>query len=250
MLSAIVITKNEEANIEECLKSCDFADEKIVVDSGSDDRTVELARRFSACVYAMPWLGYAGAKQYALERAAGEWILWLDADERVTKPLAEEIRSVVGHPTPHAAFRMKRKAYFLGRWMRHGGWYPGYVIRLFRKDLGRFGKEKVHERIAVEGPVGTLQGHIDHHTDPSIDHYLEKLNRYTSLAAEDGFERGRRISLAGCVVRSAAMFFKMYVFRRGFLDGTEGFLLAVFSSFHVFSKYAKLWEMKSGSDHG
>ena len=241
-LSAIVIAKNEAKNIDECLKSISFVDEIVFVDTGSEDETVTIAKKYTGKVFVTEWKGYAGTKQYALEKATGKWILWLDADERITPRLAFEIREVIKN-TSLAGFRMPRKAFFLGRWIKHGGWYPGYVVRLFLKEKARFGEERVHERLIIDGPIGTLKAPILHYTDNSIHHYFEKFNVYTTLAAKDLSERGKSISIPEILFRSIHMFFKMYLLRAGFLDGMEGFILAVFSSFYVFTKYAKLWEL-------
>jgi glycosyltransferase involved in cell wall biosynthesis len=242
-LSAIVITKNEVNNIAHCLESLHFVDEIVVVDSGSIDGTTDLARQYTEKVYTIEWRGYAATKQYALEKTTGEWILWLDADERVTAGLAKEIRSVIQNPRQHSGFQVPRRAYFLGRWIKHGGWYPGYVIRLFKKEAGHFGEEKVHERLHLTGQVGTLKGPIDHYTDNTIQHYFDKFNQYTSLAAEDLGEKEKRFHVLDLFIRPIHMFLKMYLWKTGFLDGIEGFLLAVFSAHYVFVKYAKLWEL-------
>ena len=245
-ISAIVITKDEEAKIAGCLESLRFTDEIILVDAESTDKTREIASQYTDKIFVKEWMGFARAKQFALEQAAGEWVLWLDADERITETLAGEIsRAVVDIDRPEvSAFKMPRKASFLGRWIKHGGWYPGHVMRLFRREKGRFGSERVHERLMVEGEVAFLKGEIEHYTDDSIGHYLHKFNKYTSLAAEDLFEKHRRTKLLDLLIRPVFMFIKMYFLKSGFLDGRQGFLLAVFSAFYVFTKYAKLWEIR------
>ncbi len=248
-LTALVICKNEAENIGQCLESLSFADEIVVVDSGSTDNTVEIAGNYNVNLFVTEWKGYAGTKQYGLERAQGEWILWLDADERVTPELALEIKNAITDASAEqAAFKIPRRAYFLGRWIKHSGWYPGYVVRLFRKEKCRFGNELVHEQLIVNGSVAVLKNHIDHYTDTSIKHYFDKFNRYTSLAAEDLAKRGKKASLFTMTVRSMHMFFKMYFVKAGFLDGVQGLLLAFFSSFYVFVKYAKLWEISRNYD--
>jgi len=246
-LSALVICKNEAEHIGPCLESLAFADEIIVVDSGSTDGTVDIARRYTETVLVTEWKGYAETKQYGLERASGQWVLWIDADERVSPELAAEIEQVLVTGTGHAAFRMPRRAFFLGRWIKHSGWYPGYVVRLFKRSQGRFGQEMVHESLHVSGSTGTLKHDIDHYTDNTIEHYFDKFNIYTSLAAREMARGGKKTSLAAMVVRSWHMFIKMYAVKAGFLDGIEGLLLAVFSSFYVFVKYAKLRELTRGS---
>jgi len=242
-LSAITITYNEEENIGDCLSSVSWADEIIVVDASSTDRTVEIARRFTGRIYVTKWEGYARAKTFALERAESEWVLWLDADERVTPALADEIRTVVQEPNPAAAcYEMARRAYFLGKWIRHCGWYPGYVVRLFRKGMVRFSEGRVHERVEFEGKAGRLRNDLVHLTDENLYHYAAKFNRYTSLAALDLVDKKRGSSLTRLIVDPPFLFMKMYIFRRGFLDGRHGLVLSILSAAYVFTKYAKLWE--------
>jgi glycosyltransferase involved in cell wall biosynthesis len=250
-LSVITLALNEERNIEACLESVRWADEILVVDSGSTDRTVELARRFTDGVVTVPWLGYGPTKNHALGLVHGDWVLWLDADERVTPEQEREIRQVLQSRDPGpAAYAMGRRAYFLGRWIRHSGWYPSRVTRLFRRTAGRFTEKNVHEQLVVDGPVGVLGGDLLHYTDPDLHHYFAKFNRYTSLAAEDLDAAGRRWSMIDLVIRPCFQFCKMYVARRGFIDGMEGFILAIVSSAYVFVKYAKLRERQRKTNLG
>jgi glycosyltransferase involved in cell wall biosynthesis len=245
-LSAIIITKNEERNIRECLSSVRWVDEVVVVDGGSTDKTVEVAKDMGAKVFIRSWEGYGAAKIFALAQCSGNWILWLDADERVTKELAEEIQHLVRQEdSDYAGYEASRKAYFLGRWIKHCGWYPGFVIRLFRREAGKFTENKVHERLEVNGKVGRLRSDLLHYTDPNLFHYFEKFNRYTSLAAEELAQQGQKFGLTQLIVRPIWQFLKMYVVQRGFLDGFHGFILCVLSSSYVFTKYAKLWELSS-----
>jgi glycosyltransferase involved in cell wall biosynthesis len=238
-LSCILIVRNEAARIERCLRSVAFADEIVVLDTGSTDATPRLARRYTDRVYRSAWRGYGGTKQDALEKTKGDWILWIDADEVVPEGLAEEIQGIVDGETVHSGFHLSRKAYFLGRWIRHGGWYPGHVIRLFRRDCGRFSPDLVHEGVSLTGRAGFLKHPLEHYTDDTIQHYFEKFNRYTSLAAADLAGRGKHATVFELLLRPVFMFLRMYVIRLGFLDGMEGFLLALFSGQYVFAKYAK-----------
>ena len=243
-LSVIVITGNEERNLADCLFSVGWADEIVVVDSASEDRTVEIARRFTQKVYIRPWEGYSAAKSFALQQCTNDWVLWIDADERVTKELSAEIQNAVGREVgDYVAFEFSRKSFFLGRWIRHCGWYPGYVVRLFRRTAGSFSDNKVHEYLKIEGNVGRLRNYLLHYTDPDLRHYFEKFNRYTTLAAEGLAEGGSSFSLVRLMLRPAWVFIRMYIIKRGFLDGMEGFILSVLSSCYVFTKYAKLWEL-------
>jgi glycosyltransferase involved in cell wall biosynthesis len=242
-LSVLVLALNEEGNIGACLESVRWAEEILVIDTGSTDRTVEFARKYTDHVVTLPWTGFGATKNRGLEMLTGDWVLWLDADERVTPGLATEIRAVLASPDgKYAAYTVARRAYFLGRWIRHSGWYPSRVTRLFRRGEGRFSERNVHEQLLVEGSTGTLNADLLHFTDPDLKHYFAKFNRYTTLAAEDLDASGRRWSPADLLFRPVFQFFKMYVLRRGVLDGMEGFILAVVSSAYVFVKYAKLRE--------
>jgi glycosyltransferase involved in cell wall biosynthesis len=243
-LTVITLTLNEERNIAECLESVRWADEILVIDSGSTDRTVEIARRYASRIISLPWKGYGAARNAGLDRAMGEWILWLDADERVTPELATEIREILSaEHSPAAGYSIARRAYFCGKWIRHCGWYPSRVVRLFRKSRGRFSETLVHERLQLDGPVARSHHDILHYTDPDLQHYFAKFNAYTSLAAEDMRAAGRRFHIRDVFIRPAFQFFKMYVLRLGFLDGMHGLVVCGASAAYVFAKYAKLWEL-------
>ena len=246
-LSVLVITGNEEQNIRDCLSSVRWASEIVVVDSGSRDKTVAIAKEFTQKVFVKEWKGYAAAKNFGLSNCGGDWVLWLDADERVSEELAKEIQTVVSQEVaPFGAYEFPRKAFFLGRWIRHCGWYPGYVTRLFKREAGRFSENKVHERLEFIGALGRLQSDLFHFTDPNLFHYFEKFNNYTSLAAAEMKEVGTGFSVVQLIVRPTWLFFRMYFLKLGFLDGIQGFILCVLSSCYVFTKYAKLWELSSG----
>lgn len=247
-LTVITLTLNEEQNLSPCLDSARWADELIVVDSGSHDRTVEIARTFTERVFTITWEGYGAARNYALRQATGDWILWLDADERVTPALAEEIRSIIRADAREVdGYAIARRAYFLGRWIRHSGWYPARVVRLFRRGTARFSETQVHEQLQIDGAVVSTEHDLLHFTDPDLRHYLEKFNRYTSLAADDMAAAGRKFTMRDLLLRPPFQFVKMYLLRGGWRDGIEGFILAVLSSAYVFTKYAKLWERCRGS---
>ena len=243
-LTVVTITLNEEANIRDCLASARWANEIIVVDSGSTDRTVEYARAFTDHVDRAPWEGYGAARNFALQHATGDWIFWLDADERVTPELAVEIQQMLRNDDERiVGYSVARRAYFLGRWIKHCGWYPSRVTRLFRRGKGKFSENRVHEQLELQGDVGILRNDLLHFTDPSLQHYFAKFNKYTSLAAEDLRESGRSFGFYDVLLRPPFTFFKMYVLKRGFLDGMQGFILCVLSSLYVFTKYIKLWEL-------
>ena len=257
-LSVILITKNEAHNIEDCLRSvAALADEIVVVDSGSTDGTVEIARRLGAQVsVTADWPGFGVQKGRALARATGEWVLSLDADERVSTALADSIRRIVGTPAADTSgqafvaensrggatlgYELSRLSSFCGQWMRHGDWYPDRVLRLFRRGQGRFTDDLVHERIVVDGPVGRLEGDLLHHTMPSLDDALDKMNRYTSGRALDRVRAGRRGSLGGALGHGLWAFLRSYVLKRGFLDGRLGFVLAVYIAEGTYYRYLKM----------
>lgn len=244
-LSVITLALNEEHNIGDCLKGVTWADEIIVVDSGSTDNTVEIAKQYTSNILSIEWKGYGATKNVALQRASGDWILWLDADERVPPELAAEMQAIVREDRPeYNGYEVARRAFFLGKWIAHCGWYPGRVTRLFRKANARFTESAVHEQILVEGKIGRLRNDLLHFTDPTLDHYFQKFNRYTTLAAEDLHAAGRRCSLYDLVARPPFVFVKMFMLKMGFLDGIHGFILSVVSSAYVFTKYAKLWELE------
>jgi len=249
-LTVITLTRDEERNIADCLASAAWADEIIVIDSGSTDATVAIARRFTQNVFVLPWRGYGAARNAALERARSPWVLWLDADERVTPELGAEIREILAHDHPDiAGYEVARRAYFCGKWIRHGGWYPSRVVRLFRKDAASFSETRVHERLEITGRIARARHDLLHYTDPDLQHYFAKFNVYTSLAAHDMFDGGKRFALPDLVVRPAFQFVKMYLLRGGFLDGVHGYVLAAASAAYVFAKYAKLWELHLGEPH-
>jgi glycosyltransferase involved in cell wall biosynthesis len=245
-ISVILIAKNEEHNIRECLSTAAWVDEIVIIDAGSADATVAEAKKFTDKVFVRPWEGYGAAKNFATSQATSDWILWIDADERVTVSLKDEIQKVVAsEERSYAAFSTPRKANFLGRWILHCGWYPGRVTRLFRRGKGHFTESRVHERLEIDGPVGELSSDLLHYTDPSLTHYLEKFNKYTSLASEELMDEGRSFHISQITIRPLWTFFRMYFLKMGFLDGLAGFVLCVLSSCYVFAKYAKLWEQKT-----
>ncbi|MCI0515923.1 glycosyltransferase family 2 protein [candidate division KSB1 bacterium] len=244
-ISAILIARDEAQNIKNCLASIQWVDEiVVVVDSRSTDETEAIARRYTTRVWVEPWNGYAATKNFALQQTTHAWILWIDADEVVPPALRQEIEHALQHPTAVAGFELPRLAWFLGRWIRHGGWYPGYVLRFFQKSQGQFNQLLVHEGLQVAGAIRRLKNPLLHYTDRSIEHYFRKFNQFTSLAAVQLQQQQRKFKLADLIFRPLNIFIKMYVFKFGFLDGLQGFILAIFSAHYVFTKYAKLWELK------
>jgi glycosyltransferase involved in cell wall biosynthesis len=244
-LGVSIITRDEEDRIGDCLASVAFADEVLVVDSGSTDRTVAIARELGARVIVRDWPGYVAQKNFALEQATTDWVLCLDADERVSPRLAQQIRGAVdAAPAATAGYRMARKTFYLGRWIMHGGWYPDWKVRLVRRGRARWGGIDPHDRLEPEGQVGTLAGDLEHRTYRDIKDHLRTIDRFSSVAAGELHARGRGGALAGMLLNAPAKFLKMYVLKRGFLDGLPGFVVAVLGSYYVFLRYAKLWEMQ------
>lgn len=242
-LSVIIITHNEEKNLRRCLESVKYADEIIINDSGSSDKTLDIALEFGCRTISTTFTGFGAAKQLALDQATGDWVLSIDADEEIDEQLREAIIGAIRNEGIDG-WRLNRKSQFLGRWITHSGWYPDYILRLFKREKARFTTSQVHERVEIDGQVGTLPGHILHYTDPNVSHYLMKLDRYTALSAKMLFESGKSFHWYYLIVKPFAIWVKMYILKRGFLDGLPGFTLASLSSFHVFCKYAKLWELR------
>lgn len=240
-LCVVVITKNEAGAIERCLKSVEWADALVVLDSGSSDGTAELARNLGAQVHqSTDWPGFGPQKNRALGYAASDWILSLDADEWVTPSLRDEIRSAIDAPGDCQAFRIPRLSSFCGRYMRHSGWWPDHVVRLFRRGAARFSDDAVHERIIVDGKTGTLKEPLMHETFVDLEELLAKMNRYSTLSAQDMQRDGKRAGLAKAVARAAWAFVRTYFLRGGFLDGREGFMLAVATAEGTYYRYVKL----------
>jgi len=216
--------------------------EVVIVDNGSTDRTLEIAREFGARVFVEEWKGYAAQKNSAIAKASCQWVLSLDADEAVTEELAQEIRMAMSSSA--AGYFLPRKNLFLGRWIKHAGFYPDAKLRLFRRGKGRFFDRPVHEVMEVDGPTATLKGALLHYTYPTLSNYIATMNRYSSLGAEIAVRKGHgRFSLLNIVLRPLATFVSMYLLRAGFLDGREGLLLCLYHSVYVSWKYAKAWEL-------
>ncbi|MCX7816197.1 MAG: glycosyltransferase family 2 protein [Syntrophales bacterium] len=241
-ISVAIITKNEEANLPRCLASVSFAKQVVVVDSGSTDGTVDIARSFGCDVYEEPWRGGFGIqKQLAVDRCCEPWVLVLDADERLPEETVDTIIRVVTEGDPDVmGYSFPRKNFFHGRWIRHAGWWPDRVVRLFRRGCGRMSTALVHEGVEVDGKVMKLECPIEHFTDGDLARILQKIDRYSTLGAKTAFSEGKRATIFGATVRAGWTFFYDYVFRFGFLDGEPGLTLAVTDAINKFFKYAKL----------
>jgi glycosyltransferase involved in cell wall biosynthesis len=242
MISAIVVCMNEEANIAACLESVRWCDEVVVIDSFSTDRTVEIARSHADLVIERPWPGMAAQKQFALEQAKGEWILSLDADERCTPQLRAAIGDALANPGQAAGFEMKRHVFYLGRWIDHGGWYPDWKLRLARRDRARFTGHGPHDRLEVDGPTQRLDAELVHYTYRNFSQHLRTVDRFSDVFAQEWLAAGRRFSLLDALFHPPLKFLDCYVWKRGFLDGWAGFVIALTSAFYVFAKQVKLRE--------
>jgi glycosyltransferase involved in cell wall biosynthesis len=242
-VSVTVITLNEEGHLRRCLESVAWADEIVVVDACSHDKTVQVAREFTDRVIVRPWAGFAAQKNFALDQCEGEWILSLDADEEVAPELRREIVATVAATAACDGYAVRRQNMFLDRWIRHGGLYPDWQVRLFRRGRGRFLDRAVHESVAVDGAVGRLRGHLVHRSYEGVADFIERANRYSSLAAEQLVRDGRRVRAGELIVRPLGRFLAMYVLRLGFLDGRRGLLLATLYAYYVLMRSAKVWEV-------
>lgn len=240
-VSVIVITKNEAPVIARCLQSVAWADEIIVVDSGSTDGTADICRRLGAKVLVTSdWPGFGTQKNRALAAATRPWVLSLDADEWLTTTGQEEMRTALARATDTCGFRMPRQSSYCGRYLHHGGWYPDYVLRVFRRDRGRFTDDRVHEHVVVEGPIATLATPLLHESYRDLEEVLTKINEYSTSGAQMAHEGGQRGSLPLAIGRGAWAFFRTYVVRLGLLDGAEGLMLAIANAETTYYKYLKL----------
>lgn len=243
-LSVVIITYNEEENIGRCLEKVKWAEEIIIVDNFSTDLTRDIAGRYTDQIFQRKWDGFGSQKNYAISKATNNWILAIDADERVTRELSDEILALFRSGEPLlAGYELPYKVFFGDRWVRHGGWYPEYHLRLFRKDKGRFKERLVHEGVEVSGPVGRLHNFVEHYTYRSISDFVQRMDRYSTLSAEAYYKEGRQVGWIETAFRAWFTFVQMYILKRGFLDGAVGFQLAILYSYYTFVKYAKLREL-------
>ncbi len=246
-LSSIIIVKDEEKNIGRCIKSHLVCIDEIIVliDDRTKDSTLEIIKSFSKVKYeVVKWRGFSATKKYVITLSSNDWILWIDADEALTPELTKELIEFKKSEPKFDSYSIPRKANFLGRWILHSGWYPGRVTRLFNKNKITFSDNDVHEHLIVTGESGKFKNDIEHYTDPTITHYFEKFNNYTTLAADELDKNGKEFKVSDIIIRPMVIFIKMFILKRGFLDGIQGFILAMFSSAYVFTKYCKLWERK------
>ncbi len=243
-LTVTVITRNESANIDAALASVAWADEILVVDSESTDDTAAIARRHNARVETRPWPGYSAQKNYAAAQASHDWILSLDADERVTPALAAEIQSLLATEPTRRGYRVPRISHYLGRWIRGTDWYPDYQLRLYDRRAGEWNGRRVHESVRLaDGAPGQLTHDLQHYPYRDISHHLTTIDRYTTLAAEQMAADGKKPSIAGVALHPPFAFLRNYILRGGFKNGSAGFLVSVLNSYYVFLKLAKAREL-------
>ncbi len=245
-ISSVVICYNEEENIEKCLKSLLWTDEIIVVDSFSTDNTVAICRKFIDRVYQRKWPGHKEQKAYAVTLAKNNWVLALDADEMVTEGLRKEIAARLSSDgDQYDGYLFKRHTYYLNRWINHGGWYPDYKLRVFKKDKVYIGGENPHDKYFVNGPVKRLNEEIIHYTYKNIFHQLQTIDRFSAIASQEMLKRNVSFILPKMLFKPPLKFLETYFYKLGLLDGAGGFIIAVLTSYYTFLKFAKLWEKKN-----
>jgi glycosyltransferase involved in cell wall biosynthesis len=245
-ISATIITKNEEHNIEQCLKALSFVDEIVIVDSGSEDKTLEICKKYNCTIFQTQWLGFGKTKQLAVDKAGNDWILAVDADEIITDELKTEILAKVKKPTADG-YRIKRNSFYLNKQIKHCGWNKDYTLRLFNKNKGSFNDRLVHESVQIPSDkIGTIHQPMLHFTFPTVDAHLSKMIKYARLSAEQKWAKGHTASPPKAIFAGTLKFIKMYIIQLGFLDGKFGFLLSVNSAYGVYLKYIYLWEKTNG----
>ena len=242
MLSIIIITKNEAEHITRCLESVSWADEIIVLDSGSTDNTVSLCRHYTPLVYETDWPGFGVQKQRALDKATGGWVLSIDADEQVTDSLKKEIQQAMLRDDVQG-YEIPRLSSYCGKPIKHGGWWPDYVLRLFKRQAGHFSPDLVHERILVDGTIQKLHFPLLHEAFVNPEEVLDKINRYSSLGAQKMFEQGKSTHLSTAILKGFWAFFRTYFVKGAFLDGAQGLMLAISNGEGTYYKYLKLWDL-------
>jgi len=247
-LSCVIICKNEERNIKACLESIKWADEIILVDAESTDKTVEIAKKYTDKIFIKKWEGFSVQRKFGLEQCTGEWIFPMDADERCTEELKNEILSVINSSNvKENGFRIPRKSFYRNYWIKYCGWYPGYQLRLFKRAKSGVTDRLVHEGYFVEGETGTLKNNILHYTISSIRDYIEKINHYSTLQAIEKSKRGK-VGFWDLILRPVAAFLSEYIGRKGFLDGIPGIIICHFNMITNVLTYTKIWEMQNSDN--
>lgn len=243
-ISAFIVCCNEEERLKRCLESVKWCDEIVVVDSGSKDRSVEIAKEYTDSVYHRAWTGYVDQKRFGLEKCSHEWVLNIDADEEVSPELREEIRRVLSSPTEVNGYYLSRVIFYLNRWWRTGTWYPEYRLRLCKKSETEWGGSDPHEKAIVRGKTARLKGELYHYTYSDIFDQVRRLNSHSTDAAASLMKKGARVSYIQILLNPLVRFLKSYFLRLGFREGFPGLLVAVLEAYYVFLKYVKLWELR------
>jgi len=241
-ISIIVTTYNEENNLDRCLRRLDGFGEIVLVDSFSSDGTVDIGRRYAATIYVRPYRSAAKQKNWALEQVRNDWVLVLDADEEFTDELREELAHLDGAAA--SGYWIRRDSEYLGRRIRHCGWQRDKVLRFFRRDKGRYDEREVHEEVTLDGPESVLRGRLRHYPYAEVTQHLEKINEYSTRGSRDYVDRGGRMAVLNMLLHPPFRFVRMYLLQGGLLDGRQGFILCLLSSYSVFLKYAKAWEYR------
>lgn len=244
MISVAVISKNEEGNIGRCLASVTWADEIVLVDACSTDKTTDIARKYTDKIFRNEWKGFNEQRKFALSKTSYDWVLVLDADELCSDELKTEIRNFITNQEKYHGFRIPRKNFFLNRWIKHGGWYPGYQLRFFNKNYTKITDRLVHEGYEVDGEIGYFRGNIDHYTVNSISEFMSKVNKYSSLQAEEK-SANKNVNFLDLLLRPFAAFFVQFFIRRGFMDGVYGLMVANFDVITNMLTYMKIFEIRN-----
>lgn len=246
-ISAVIITKNEERNIERCLKSLLWVDEIVVVDANSTDKTIEICKKYNCKIIQKEWEGYGKTKKIAVENTTNDWIISIDADEEVTSDLIEEIKRILEVPKFNV-YKIKINSFFLGKQIKYCGWNNEFKKRLFNKKYGNYNESPVHEAVEIKGERGVIYAPINHYTYPTIQLQIYKMNLYSELSAQSLFEQQKSTNPILAIIYGIFKFIKMYIFQLGFLDGFRGLILSINTAFGVYLKYIKLWSQKKGSN--
>jgi glycosyltransferase involved in cell wall biosynthesis len=246
-VSVAIITRNEEENIRDALESVTDFEDIVIVDAFSEDRTADICKEFNCRVYQQEWQGYARQKQIAVNYAKNQWVLILDADERVTPELRSEIETAI-KGGEFSGFYIPRKNFFLGKWIKYSGWWPDHTLRLFRKDVSHMEQREVHEKVSVDGAVGYIKSPLEHYTYRTISGYIKKMDNYSTLSAREMQDKDKFFAFFSALFSPLVVFFKMYFLRQGFRDGKHGYVLAVLYSLYTFLKYVKVLENRGKMD--
>jgi|SRR5690554_943697 len=247
-LSVTIITKNEEENIERCLRSVDWADEIVVVDSGSQDNTVQICRQFGCLIVESEWLGFGKTKQLAVDTASNDWILSIDADEELSQPLQKEISELTNQGFDDNAYRIRRSSFYLSKMIRYCGWQSDAPLRIFNRNQGGFNDKSVHESVITAQKIVSLKNRMLHYTYPTLESHFRKMKFYGDIAAENLYKKSKNCSSTGAIVRGLAKFIKMYTLQFGFLDGIIGYKLCKNSAWGVWYKYNQLHKLNSTTE--